>query len=853
MIPVVFAYIGYALLAASVAYTFYMLSRGAAQPDDMKPSSMDDFNITTADEGSKVPLQYGIRKITGNLLYYGRLRTEKIEEEVGSGKNKQKVTIGYKYFLDVWLSLGHGPLTILDYYINEDKVDGDDTVLEYKTMTFSNGVVGNGVEVPDRCGEAGLTEPGVAWIYFERLLIGENTNSIPTIHFVTERIPTGIPLTNIEVGDGGVNPASICYDLLLRSGGGPGDINTASFLTASTYWYNKGYGMHVVFKQNIKCRDAIKKVLSTVGGSISQDSQGKFYLIAFDEADASVATLDFDLGEIRELNFQRPMWDVLYVDFVGSYLDRTQDFSKRTVKAYNPALHRILGRRPEQAVDLTCFADLSVASKRIWDIMKENTYPAAQISCEVPIKYCELLVGQVVTINYSRFGISNADFRVTSKDVKNLEDNFLKLELRQMTEKLYDQSWATAGGSSWTVPNYTPGSLVAAAVWQMPFNHFTGTGDYDRGFYAVLAARSKESDTGFLLSYSPGGGSYTYVSGGNFSLTGTLTVGYNIDSKDFDDVKEFTFWPPNNFGPEFENISLAQAAAGERLLLINNELMGFANITYNENGTITLTNIFRGMCGTNMGNHSVGQRCWIFKPTWSNMFFETNATSFSLRFQAFSLSGTIPVEEANVVSTTKSDLKTIPGPPVYSIYRPAVDEYVVTLYPNSAVLRGAGQAPEEDYNPMTWGTKIFPPGQIAWSPDAGSTKYFIDDLVLNLTAYSTNYRFYTYVNGKFSEHANSGTPGVGATFWSSNVRTFGSPTYLRKLPYGIEHPASFLDSTFQQVFDLLKISSLADVSLASLVDGNYLMYDSSVSKFKNVTYAAMNVTVTTTTTTTTTV
>jgi hypothetical protein len=366
-----------------------------------------------------------------------------------------------------------------------------------------------------------------------------------------------------------------------------------------------------------------------------------------------------------------------------------------------------------------------------------------------------------------------------------------------------------------------------------------------------LAARSKESDTGYLLSYSPGGGSYTYVSSSNFAFYGTLKYAYNIDSKEFDDVKEIVI-DPVGYGPEFENVSLAQAAAGERLMLINNELMGFANIIYNEDGTITITNIFRGMFGTNMGNQSAGFAVWIFKPSWPNIFFETDAASFSLRFQAFSLGGTIPIEDASVVNVTKDESKTIPLPPVYSIYRIDTSNYTVTVYPSSAVLRGAGQKSETDYIPSSWGPKIISPGQIAYELVAGGTKYFTDDYVFNIGSYST-LKLYTYVNGKYSDGVGVGTPSVGQTLWSSNVATFGPPTYLRKLPYGIENYAGFLDSVFAQVNDLLKISSLTDVSLVSLADQNYLMYDANTSKFKNVTYAQMNVTVTTTTTTTTTV
>ena len=136
-------YVGYAIMIGSAIYSIYLMSKGGGNMDNMAPNSLDDFNITRAEEGTVAPLFYGKVKITGNLMWYGNFYSVPIVEKVDSGKGSENVVTGYNYYLDVWQALGHGQVTLYETW-----VDG-----ELKTPTYGTRLFNDGTETtfPTQC------------------------------------------------------------------------------------------------------------------------------------------------------------------------------------------------------------------------------------------------------------------------------------------------------------------------------------------------------------------------------------------------------------------------------------------------------------------------------------------------------------------------------------------------------------------------------------------------------------------------------------------------------------------------------------------------------------------------------
>jgi hypothetical protein len=837
----------YTILAAGVIYGLYMMNKGSGDPQNMDPSTLGDFNITTADEGTAFPLVMGRRKVTGNILWYGNLLPVPVIEEVDTGKDTQSVIVGYKYYLDVWVSLGQGTLTIKKTWIQE--IEDDPT---YSGMVFNSGngsTVESHADMPTATDANGLTYctlPGIyanamkgcAHVFYKGLFLGENTLMVPTIHYLVERLlDPDSPLVYPDLADG-VNPASAIYVLLEKGGAKIEDYDLPSFNAASTYWYQKGYGINPIFRGKIKTRDAAGSILSVVGGAFAQGEDGKFYLHAFDEDDVSVATIDYDNGDLETFHFERVMYDQLYTDYIGTYIDKDQDYTKRTVRAYNSALAQILGRRTEKTVDLGVFNNKTAASKRIWEIMKDATYPVASIRANVPLDFYAVQVGKVVTISNSRYSISNAKFRLMAKEIHKADDNYLTFLLRQKTEELYDTGFVVSGGSSWSPPVYTPSAAHNVRVFQLPYNHVTGFGP----FYLMLVTPSHSYDSGFVIYSSRTGSDYSLDGTCRiFCQLGTLDATYTSATEAIDDDVGLTYTPYNET-PSFNTIDMTDAVQLPRLALVDNELMGFSTVTLNGDGSITLTGIIRGVFGTAIVSHSSGNNIRIFRFN-PEIIYNTDFQSFYLKLCPFTINGVVSLASVSGYLVTQDSDKIITPKPIIRHVNNLDGTFTCYVYGFYYDKLGAGMRSEKFDSVET-----LPEGKLIWKIGSSGVEHETTDVDIT---YTYAYTHYFYVCYELNGYRTDWTIKADGEGWSDNI-AYNSLGH-RKIPYGMQRYVDFVDNAVEQLeASDLKLENLLDVDKSALSNLDYLQWNANSNKFICVTEATMLSATTTTTSSTTT-
>lgn len=818
----VLMYAGYALMAAGFVYGLYMMGKAGGDVDNMDPSTLDDFQITKADEGSALPLVYGRRKVTGNIIWYGNLYTEEVIEEVDTGKDTENVVTGYNYYLDIWKTLGHADMTIVETYIQEELKE-----VEYTSMVFNGGSDGTYSTIP---GEYSTALDGVCHVFYERMLLGENVQTVPTVHYVVERLmgPDN-PILYKNMTDG-INPAAIVWDLLIRGGAGTGEINLTSFNEAATYWYNKGYALNIVFTNRMKTRDAIKQTLEYVGAAFGQDEEGKFYLRALDENDSSVATMDFDEGELSGFNFDRTVWEKLYTDFVASFLDEDKEYTERTVKAYNPAVARIIGRRIEKSIKLQGFRTVELASKRIWEIMKEATYPFANVQTTVPMKYYALKLGDVVTINHSQYGISGAYFRVMKKTIKSIKDNSIALVLRQKTEDLYDSNWSTVGGGLWTNPDYTPVAAHKTLMWQLPYNHLTGHDPC----YVCLVARKNTFETGYALYKSYNNTDYTPVKmGRTFSQYGTLDSDYPI-TYDIDEITGITYTPYQE-DPAFDTITIEAAMQTPRLALINDELIGFATVTLNGDNSITLTDCIRGMFGTTIAAHTASDDIWIFSVEDSVLYQNKIDSTFYYKVAPFSLRGSVDIATVSGTLVTKQNI-ILPKPIFYVEDLGSYDRQVTVYFFDETGVGTTGET-QGYYTGLPANGRL----RYYFSTDS-STVYTATEnpFTYNIGISShTLYVQYEYNGVQTGYRSVASVADYNLPLWSSGREIPNATTGLVKLSYGMQNFIDFVDTDYDTLKTVYSyFNNLLDADMSSVADEDYIVFDSVSQKFVPVGYAS---------------
>ena len=92
-------------------------------------------------------------------------------------------------------------------------------------------------------------------------------------------------------------------------------------------------------------------------------------------------------------------------DFSAKYKDKEKDYTERHVGAANEAVIELVGQRKPANFDLSMFRYSFIASRRIYEIMKNESYPKAEVSFKCGIKYIGMQPGHVVRIDNDRLDV----------------------------------------------------------------------------------------------------------------------------------------------------------------------------------------------------------------------------------------------------------------------------------------------------------------------------------------------------------------------------------------------------------------------------------------------------------------
>lgn len=106
----------FTLLVYAFLFVLSELIRPKPEIEDARPAGLGDFNFPTATEGRVVPLVWGTAELKGpNVLWYGDLYREAIEEEVSTGLfSSEDVVVGYRYRVGVQFGLCRGPIDAVE-------------------------------------------------------------------------------------------------------------------------------------------------------------------------------------------------------------------------------------------------------------------------------------------------------------------------------------------------------------------------------------------------------------------------------------------------------------------------------------------------------------------------------------------------------------------------------------------------------------------------------------------------------------------------------------------------------------------------------------------------------------------
>ena len=627
-----------AIVIAAAAATYYFSRQVDPKSQNMKPATLDSFSVTYCEEGTVVPLIYGTCRVPGNILWYGNLRTE-IDHARGPGRP----IAGYWYYLDVWQNIGHGLLEIIGLY-SGDKVATPTNSYTYTpgsapgagiTRTFttqdpksSQTVIynpGDSIYYPTEPGANASAMHPVCHAFMDGWTLPKNSTYLPTIHWVVKhRWQTWFPINNPTLGNGD-NPAAIIYDLLVKAG--ETSFNLTSFQEASYVWFLKGYGLNLSFSEQLSAKELIQTVFNYVDGVLRQNAAGEWELLAYSDSDAATGNA-IETDDFVEFTFARDSWDSVPNYFVANYQDASADYTRRTVRLPNSALIKMLGYRRTKTVDLTAFNSATTASARLWELTKRYSFPILRIQFKTDLRFHGVNVGDVRNITNSDYGISNADFRITSKGMEDLDKNLISFEAEQLWSTLFDGSFEVGGNPNPPDVDYSPSPLVYQSAFNLP-----AATTYGSGAFLLLAARAgTEAYFNVYISYD-GGVGYSFVKSATlWSLRGVLNHDYDSSHTSQSDPTaiDLKFYRED---PVFESLTSEAFPYTDRFALIGNEIMRFQTVSPGtESDDLLLTTIERGCFSTPVEDHSQDDEIWLFELGDGNVLDGISATSFHLKF-----------------------------------------------------------------------------------------------------------------------------------------------------------------------------------------------------------------------------
>ena len=441
-----------------------MNTGGSLNSEGMDPDIMGDLKPTMAKEGLVVPTVFGRRRIPGNIIWYGNLTSEAIVVATGGGGGKggggttgREMVAGYQYKVDLWIALCLGSnVNLRSVYVDDDPW----ALVDFGEYVFNNG---SSATYPTEPGIYASALTGVAHIFLPQLDIGTSV-LIPQLQFEVE-VNSTAPLTTPNFSSG-ISPAALIYEYLLMGGATASDIDTASFDTASEYWKSVYYGLNVHYDAKKSVRSCIYDVFNYVDGCLSVNKKNQFTLKAFRASDISEVTIP--KKEFFNFTFKRRNWEDLYTDYSANFMDEDQEYTKRTITIRNQATRDIIGYTKLRTVDLNAMRDIGIASNRLTEIMKKDSYPAIELSFSTSLKYNYLNIGDAVTIDNDDYGSSGL-YRITKIAYGGNDKNQTTFTVVQCLESLIDSEPVTGGRPSWQESRNDPSAATHRTVRKAPY------------------------------------------------------------------------------------------------------------------------------------------------------------------------------------------------------------------------------------------------------------------------------------------------------------------------------------------------------------------------------------------------
>lgn len=762
------------------------LLRPKQNPQNAKPSSIDDFSIPTAEEGRIIPVIAGKVKIDGsNVTWYGDLEVVPITKKVKTGWfSSKRQTIGHKYFMGMQMFLCHARADLEIHEIRfgdkqpaNSRVEESNGVVRYTfndenfyggpekeggisgTLRFYRGrddQPANGYFASQIGVSVAPAYQGFAHAILEHLYLGTSSYIKPVGYIVSSYPNTlGVPGGRHKIGDD-ANPICFIFEIINDPVWGlnvnSSRFNTARWLAAADTIFNEGYGVAMIVNGGSSAEDLIDEILRHIDGVVYTDPATGLLEISLARADYDIETLPVFTPDdmVAAPKFSRSSWSQTKNTIKATYVERENNYTESVVAQQDLAnIQQREGEIATEEIAFLGFSNWTAANRACARALKTMSYPLAKVSLSLNRRAWTLRPGSVFKLTWPARGLTQVVMRVIRIDYGNLKQNRIDIEAVEDIFAISQSAYDEPPPSGWVDPVGNPMPLVRSDLFELPYE-FIGT---DGIHVATLGSRASGIDEGYDIrsGLASGDANLTFKDKVyDFTPSATTTAVYNAATA----ARDPTGFPVSGVAHASEipaTVTEEELLQGDSIWLIRStagdELVAAKNFT----GT-QVSDVIRGVYGTIPLTHPSGATVWYLSGGFGienpSPYVGLPKTVYA-KLLPFNVRGVLPIASA----TQKSLVLTGRAAKPYAVRDLRVNGAV-----NPASITGDAVLTWEFVNPATRGGRITAAGSGSDPVTPGTTftvRVYVNNVVTRtVTGLTTPTYTYTVAN-RLADSANT--------------------------------------------------------------------------------------------------
>lgn len=669
--------------------------------DSSKPATLKEVSVPQIDQSRKIPTIWGTVKIdAAQIGWFGDFESRRQTKKVKSGLfSSTTQTLCFRYYLGIHFAFCHGEVDELKEIWAEDKLawsgnvtSGDFTLsnvtvfggdreedLEkraegglFAKCTFYNGSTSQlqnaylqsilGTDIPAYRGvshlvwhgpSSGITSNSVSSQYqlLEPYLsgyVGLSPN-LKNMGFVLKRIPKYISAAYWEINSGDANPADVIYEILINEKWGLGLssalIDSASFLAAAETLFNEGLGFSAEWQRSEQVDTILDEILKYIDGVLYTDPVTGLFTLKLARKDYVVDSLpqvnENNFAEV--VSFSRGSLDDSVNEVRVTYIDRFNKYKDASEIAQDLANYRLQGKRNPVTTSYIGISNSTTAGKIAQRDLRTLSTSIIKCNLKVNRELFEARPAGLFRFSWTKRGVTQVVMRITRVNFGEYDNGMMEIEAVQDIFSLSNSIYAVSNGTLWTDPVGTAASITNFETIEAPY--YYSDNNHQLMVFAKKPDNSQFSFNTYTSENGSSGNYYLSDAGDGFTPMGTLTADYGNVTSDVD-TGSITFSTPSQNLALLQTFNAEAIPQGYNLFYMNGEILAFQTCTLNVDGSVTLSNIWRGLFDTTPQIHASGSTAWFY--------------SYSHAFPSnyFTAGSTIHTKVESVASTTRSSLST---------------------------------------------------------------------------------------------------------------------------------------------------------------------------------------------------